>query len=59
MDFIDGLPQLIGYEVIFVVVDQLSMYAHFVPLLIHTLQLKWLEHSWTTFFNYMAYLSLL
>jgi hypothetical protein len=32
MDFIEGLPLLEGYNVITVVVDRFTMYAHFVPL---------------------------
>ncbi|GJT57991.1 putative mitochondrial protein [Tanacetum coccineum] len=32
MDFIDKLPRLEGYIVIFVVVDRLRKYAHFIPL---------------------------
>jgi len=32
MDFICGLPRAEGKEVIFVVVDRLTKYAHFIPL---------------------------
>ena len=32
MDFIDGLPKSERYDVIYVVVDRQSKYAHFIPL---------------------------
>lgn len=32
MDFVEGLPKSEGYDSIMVVVDQLTKFAHFVPL---------------------------
>lgn len=48
MDFITGLPKSLGYEVIWVVVDRFSRYAHFVtpqhPISAKSLALSFFDH---------------
>lgn len=44
MDFITGLPRSLGYEVIWVVIDRFSRYAHFVALQ-HPISAKSLAYS--------------
>lgn len=55
MDFITGLPKSMHRDTIFVVVDRLSKYAHFIPLThIHLQQYKWLKVTWIMCSNFMV-----
>ena len=58
MDFIEGLPNSHGKQVIFVVVDRLSKYAYFMPMS-HPYIAIWmlLNRSWIISTNYIAYQS--
>lgn len=51
MDFITGLPKSLGYEVIWVVVDRFSKYAHFItlknPISAKSLALSLFDHIYT------------
>ncbi|GMJ01009.1 hypothetical protein HRI_003770100 [Hibiscus trionum] len=54
MDFIEELPLSRKKDVIWVIVDRLTKYAHFIAIA-HLFQLKkWLSYSLKMFSNYMA-----
>lgn len=59
IDFIVGLPKSRGYEAIFVIVDRLSKYGHFVPINTLTRLRLLLKSLLTKWFVFMGFLALL
>lgn len=59
MDFNDGLPKSQRKTLIWVVMDRLIKYAHFMSCLTPTLLLMWPRCSWTRYINYIVFLMIL
>ena len=59
MDFIEGLPVSDGKNKIFIVVDRLTKYAHFITIKKKTLQRKLQRYSANIFINYTTFRKLL
>ena len=59
MDFIEGLPKSLAKEVIWIVVDRLSKYAHFVALS-HPYSAEIVAQAYLiTYLGYMVFLKVL